>query len=62
MLELLSLMTGKGSGGSRTEGDASLLTTLFGLLEAPDPKFDIVTPRKAAVSAPRPRQEATGGD
>ncbi|MEU3021345.1 alkyl sulfatase dimerization domain-containing protein [Nocardiopsis alba] len=60
--ELLSLMTGKGSGGSRTEGDASLLTTLFGLLEAPDPKFDIVTPRKAAVSAPRPRQEGTGGD
>ncbi|WP_280479943.1 alkyl/aryl-sulfatase [Nocardia cyriacigeorgica] len=41
--QLLALLTGK-SEGVEFEGDHSVLTTLVGLLDTPDPKFPIVTP------------------
>ncbi|NKZ00549.1 alkyl/aryl-sulfatase [Nocardiopsis alborubida] len=58
--EFLGLLAGGGADGLDTSGDASLLTTLFGLLEEPDPAFNVVTPREVRASAPRPRREGAG--
>jgi alkyl sulfatase BDS1-like metallo-beta-lactamase superfamily hydrolase len=41
---LLALLAGKGLDGVQTEGDATVLLKLVGLLDAPDPTFAIVTP------------------
>ena len=40
---LLRLLAGKGTEGMAFSGDESLLDHLFGLLDQPDPNFDIVT-------------------
>ncbi|MFI6683484.1 alkyl/aryl-sulfatase [Streptomyces sp. NPDC050485] len=42
--QLLALLGGKGLGGIGVSGDVSLLTTLLGVLDKPDPSFAIVTP------------------
>ncbi|ODR04432.1 alkyl sulfatase [Mycolicibacillus koreensis] len=41
---LLAAINGSPAGGVRLDGDASALTRLLGVLDAPDPDFTIVTP------------------
>jgi alkyl sulfatase BDS1-like metallo-beta-lactamase superfamily hydrolase len=42
--QLLDLLAGEGGGDVRLEGDASLLSTLMALIDAPDAAFAVVTP------------------
>ncbi|MFE3492375.1 alkyl/aryl-sulfatase [Streptomyces sp. NPDC059175] len=42
--QLVALLGGKGLGDVVVEGDVSLLRTLLGVLDSPDPMFPIVTP------------------
>ncbi|NEW59181.1 MBL fold metallo-hydrolase [Nocardia cyriacigeorgica] len=42
--QLLSMLAGKATAGIGLDGDQSLLATLTGLLDTPDPRFPIVTP------------------
>ncbi|NNH68954.1 MBL fold metallo-hydrolase [Nocardia uniformis] len=42
--QLLNALAGKGIDGVDSDGDPTLLATLTGLLDTPDPRFPIVTP------------------
>ncbi|MER7346776.1 alkyl sulfatase dimerization domain-containing protein [Streptomyces aurantiacus] len=42
--QLLAMLAGKGLGGIEVDGDVSLLRTLLGVVDKPDPNFAIVTP------------------
>jgi alkyl sulfatase BDS1-like metallo-beta-lactamase superfamily hydrolase len=42
--QFLTLLAGGGVGGVTVEGDASVVTQLVGMLDAPDPNFAVVTP------------------
>ncbi len=42
--QLLALLAGRGTDGITMTGDASRLTRLLSVLDAPDPAFPVVTP------------------
>ena len=42
--QLLTLLAGGGMDGVTVEGDASVMTQVVGMLDAPDPNFAVVTP------------------